>query len=94
MRGKLQTLQLYKMQNTCFSQQQQQKKNRQDFTDIVIHLYVSSELLVVLPFLSFFRSQLPKLPGKKIPVLQTITIRRVIINQIASSSAFYRFLPS
>ena len=64
------------------------KKNRQDFNDIVVHLYVSFELLAVLPFLSFSRSQLPKLPGKKIPVLQTIIIRRIIINQIASSSVF------
>ena len=70
------------------------KKNRQDFTDIVIHLYVSFELLVLLPFLSFSRSQLPKLPGKKIPVPQTIIIRRIIINQIASNSVFYSFLPS
>ena len=70
------------------------KKNRQDFTDIVIQLYVSFELLVVLPILSFSRGQLPKLPEKKIPVLQAIIIRRIIINQIASSSIFYSFLPS
>ena len=70
------------------------KKNRQDFTDIVIQLYVSFELLVVLPIQSFSRSQLPKLPEKKIPVLQTIIIRGTIINQIASSSIFYSFLPS
>ena len=68
--------------------------HRQDFTDMVIHLYVSFELLVLLPFLSFSRSQLPKLPGKKIPVPQTIIIRRIIINQIASSSVFYSFLLS
>ena len=70
------------------------KKNRQDFTDIVIQLYVSFELLVVLPILSFSRSQLPKLREKKIPVLQAIIIRRIIINQIASSSIFYSLLPS
>ena len=67
------------------------KKNRRDFNDIVIHLNVSFELLAVLPFLSFSRSQSPKLPGEKIPVLQTIIIRRIIINQIASSSVFYSF---
>ena len=69
------------------------KKNRQDFTDIVIHLYVNFELLVLLSLLFFSRSQLPKLPGKKIPVPQTIIIRRIIINQIASNSVFYSFLP-
>ena len=58
------------MQNTCFSLSQ---KKRQDFTDVVIHLYVSFELLAVLPFLFFSRSQLPKLPEKKTPVLLNLT---------------------
>ena len=33
-------------------------------------------------------------PGKKIPAPQTIINRRIIINQIASNSVFYNFLPS
>ena len=83
------------MQKACFSQKKKKKKkNRKDFTDKVIHLYVCFELLVLLPFLSFSRSQLPKLPGKKIPIPQTIIIRRLIIKQIASSSVFYSFLLS
>ena len=44
------------------------KKKRQDSTDRVIHLYVSFELLVFLPFPSFSWIQLPKPPGKTIPV--------------------------
>ena len=84
------------MQKACFSQKKKKKKkkNRQDFNDKFIHIYVCFELLVLLPFLSFLRSQLPKLPGKKIPVPQTIIIRRLIRKQIASSSAFYSFLLS
>ena len=42
------------------------KKNRQDFTDVVVHLYGSFERLVFLPFPSFLWSQLPKLSRKKI----------------------------
>ena len=77
-----------------FSTTKKKKKNTQDFTDIVIHLYASFELLVLLLFLPFSRSQLPKIPGKKIPVPQAIIIRGIIIIQIASSSVVYSFLPS
>ena len=75
-----------------FFSKKKKKKNTQDFTDIVIHLYASFELLVLLLFLPFF--QLPKIPGKKIPVPQATIIRGIIIIQIASSSVVYSFLPS
>ena len=42
-----------KCKTDVFLKKTKKQKNRQDFTDKVLHLYVSFELLVSVPFLSF-----------------------------------------
>ena len=64
------------------------KKNRQDFTDIV---YIFMAALNYQFCYLFHPFQLPKLPRDKIFCPQTIRIRRIIINQIASS-IFYKYI--
>ena len=63
---------------------------------LLIKLYIfMSALSYQFCYLSypFLEANYQNFPGKKIPVTQTIIIRHIIINQIASNSVFYSFLP-